>query len=227
MGRGNQFVSWIHGDDFCRAVEWLIDHDEFSGPVNLASPNPVPNRDLMRTLRRLCKMPIGLPATRWMLEVGAFFLRTETELILKSRRVVPRRLARFRICISISGVGRGVGEYCAPAGLTLSLASAAGSESRASGARSASKGVFIIHEAGRDDYRRQRVRLARRSRSLLNRLQRGRWSRICLLARLKSSNNPGRRYLGNPNSRPMRQSPAASRVAIGRPAANGAKIPRR
>jgi hypothetical protein len=92
MGRGNQFVSWIHGDDFCRAVEWLIDHKEMAGPLNLAAPNPLPNRDLMRTLRRLCKMPIGLPATRWMLEIGAFLLRTETELIVKSRRVVPRRL---------------------------------------------------------------------------------------------------------------------------------------
>ncbi|HEX3999445.1 MAG TPA: TIGR01777 family oxidoreductase [Pirellulales bacterium] len=92
MGPGNQFVSWIHGDDFCRSIEWLIEHGDLSGPVNIAAPNPLPNRELMRLLRRLCRMPIGLPAASWMLEIGAFFLRTETELILKSRRVVPRRL---------------------------------------------------------------------------------------------------------------------------------------
>lgn len=98
MGRGDQFVSWIHGEDFCGAVAWLIDRESLSGPVNLAAPQPVPNRDLMRVLRRRCGVRIGLPATRWMLEVGAVLLRTETELILKSRRVVPGRLldAGFR-----------------------------------------------------------------------------------------------------------------------------------
>ncbi len=92
MGSGDQYVSWIHGEDFCRAVEWLIAHDEVSGAVNLAASNPIPNRDMMRVLRRLCGVRVGLPATRWMLEVGAFLLRTETELIIKSRRVVPGRL---------------------------------------------------------------------------------------------------------------------------------------
>ena len=47
---------------------------------------------MMRTLRYVCRVPLGLPATEWMLEVGAFFLRTETELIIKSRRVIPGRL---------------------------------------------------------------------------------------------------------------------------------------
>jgi uncharacterized protein (TIGR01777 family) len=92
MASGNQYVSWIHETDFCRAIDWLIQHEEFSGPVNLAAPNPVPNRAMMATLRELCGMPFGLPATQWMLELGAFFLRTETELIIKSRRVVPGRL---------------------------------------------------------------------------------------------------------------------------------------
>jgi uncharacterized protein (TIGR01777 family) len=92
MGRGDQFVSWIHAEDFCRAVAWLIEREDLSGPVNLAAPDPVPNRALMRLLRRLCGVRIGLPATRWMLEAGALLLRTETELILKSRRVVPGRL---------------------------------------------------------------------------------------------------------------------------------------
>jgi uncharacterized protein (TIGR01777 family) len=89
---GNQFFSWIHEDDFCRAIEWLINRDDFSGPVNVASPNPIPHREMMRIFRRECGVPFGLPATRWMLEVAAFVHRTEAELIIKSRRVVPGRL---------------------------------------------------------------------------------------------------------------------------------------
>lgn len=92
LGDGRQFVSWIHHADFCRAVEWLLAYDEVSGVVNLAAPHPVTNAEFMRTFREECRMPFGLPATRWMLEVGAFVLRTETELLIKSRRVVPGRL---------------------------------------------------------------------------------------------------------------------------------------
>jgi uncharacterized protein len=92
MGHGRQYVSWIHEIDFCRALEWLIDHEELTGPVNLAAPNPLPNREMMRIFRRVYRMPVGLPASRWMLEAGAFVLRTETELIIKSRRVIPGRL---------------------------------------------------------------------------------------------------------------------------------------
>lgn len=92
MGSGRQFVSWIHIADFLGAVEWLLAQQDFSGPVNLAAPHPLPNAEMMRAMREAVGMPIGLPATEWMLEVGAVFLRTETELILKSRRVVPGRL---------------------------------------------------------------------------------------------------------------------------------------
>ncbi len=92
MGSGRQFVSWIHVTDFLRAVEWLIDKDELKGPVNLAAPDPLPNREMMRLIRDACGVPFGLPATECMLEVGAFLIRTETELIIKSRRVVPGRL---------------------------------------------------------------------------------------------------------------------------------------
>lgn len=90
-GDGRQYISWIHDVDFIRAVFWLIDH-ELDGAVNLASPNPLPNGEFMRALRQAWGVRLGLPATRWMLEIGAAFLRTETELILKSRRVVPGRL---------------------------------------------------------------------------------------------------------------------------------------
>ncbi|HEY8925953.1 MAG TPA: DUF1731 domain-containing protein [Polyangia bacterium] len=89
---GRQFVSWIHERDFARAVEHLIDHDRLTGPVNLASPNPLPQRDFMRGLREACGAPVGLPAAKWMVAAAAVVLRTETELVLKSRRVVPGRL---------------------------------------------------------------------------------------------------------------------------------------
>jgi uncharacterized protein (TIGR01777 family) len=92
MGSGRQYVSWMHQEDFCRAVEWIIARENLSGPINMAAPNPLPNAAMMRTFRELCGVPIGLPATEWMLEIGAFFIRTETELIVKSRRVVPGRL---------------------------------------------------------------------------------------------------------------------------------------
>ncbi|HZT56003.1 MAG TPA: DUF1731 domain-containing protein, partial [Burkholderiaceae bacterium] len=91
-GDGRQYVSWIHADDFVRAVQWLIAHEGVAGPVNMASPAPLPFADFLRELRSAWGTRIGLPAARWMLEIGAFVLRTETELILKSRRVAPGRL---------------------------------------------------------------------------------------------------------------------------------------
>jgi uncharacterized protein (TIGR01777 family) len=93
-GSGEQFVSWIHGTDFIRSIEFLMAHEDFDGPVNLAAPNPLPNREFTRALRQAWGMPLGLPAPRPLLELGAVFLGTETELILKSRRVVPGRLLR-------------------------------------------------------------------------------------------------------------------------------------
>lgn len=92
LGGGDQYVSWIHDQDFARAVKWLIEHDDLEGAFNMAAPQPLPQRELMRVLRQAYGVPVGLPATKWMAEIGAFFLRTDTELILKSRRVVPGRL---------------------------------------------------------------------------------------------------------------------------------------
>ncbi|CAL9343706.1 epimerase [Streptomyces sp. enrichment culture] len=95
---GAQYVSWIHDRDFVRAVEFLVARDDLAGPVNLAAPGPVPQRAFMRALRAAWGVPVGLPATRRMAEAGAFVLRSDTELLLKSRRVVPGRLleAGFR-----------------------------------------------------------------------------------------------------------------------------------
>ena len=91
---GGQYVSWIHDEDFVRAVLLLLERADVDGPVNLAAPSPLPQRELMRLLRRAWRRPVGLPATRWMAEIGALVLRSDTELLLKSRRVVPTRLER-------------------------------------------------------------------------------------------------------------------------------------
>ncbi|MEV0891191.1 DUF1731 domain-containing protein [Promicromonospora sp. NPDC050262] len=90
---GRQKFSWIHVDDVLRAVRFLEQHEEISGPVNLAAPHPVDNRTLMAELRRATRMPLGIPAPRWLLEPAVWVLRNEAELVLKSRWVLPERLA--------------------------------------------------------------------------------------------------------------------------------------
>jgi uncharacterized protein len=116
LGDGGQYVSWVHARDFCRAVQFVIDRADLAGPVNLSSPNPAPNRDFMRTLRRAVGKRIGLPAVRWMLEVGAFVLRTETELLLKSRRVVPGKLLAAGFTFDFPDLGRAIAEIEAARG---------------------------------------------------------------------------------------------------------------
>ena len=92
QGTGVQFVSWIHESDFVRAVDLLIADEKFTGVVNLASPHPLPNHDFMHALRDAWGIRFGLPSTRWMIEIGTWVMSTESELVLKSRRVVPGRL---------------------------------------------------------------------------------------------------------------------------------------
>lgn len=91
-GDGKQFISWIHDVDFLACIDRLISDPMLSGPVNIASPNPITNADFMRQLRSALGVRFGLPAARWMLELGAVLMKTETELLLKSRRVVPGKL---------------------------------------------------------------------------------------------------------------------------------------
>jgi uncharacterized protein (TIGR01777 family) len=97
-GDGRQYVSWIHDGDLVRALDFLLERDDLAGAVNVASPGPLPYAELMRGFREVWGTRIGLPATKWMLEIGAWAMRTDTELVLKSRRVVPQRLleAGFR-----------------------------------------------------------------------------------------------------------------------------------
>jgi uncharacterized protein (TIGR01777 family) len=92
VGDGHQYVSWIHDADFVSSINWLIEHREIDDIVNLASPNPLPYAEFMRLLRQAWGIKIGLPATRWMVEIGTYLMGTESELALKSRRVIPGRL---------------------------------------------------------------------------------------------------------------------------------------
>ncbi len=98
QGSGRQFVSWVHERDFTRAIDFVIVHEGLSGVVNIASPNPVPNREFMGVLREEWGTRIGFPAPAWLIEIGTRMMRTESELVLKSRRVAPGRLmnAGFR-----------------------------------------------------------------------------------------------------------------------------------
>lgn len=92
QGSGLQRYSWVHEEDVCRAIAWMFDHKEMEGVYNLSSPHPVTNYDFMKTLRRATHTRIGLPAYTWMLKIGTCLIGTETELILKSRWVLPTRL---------------------------------------------------------------------------------------------------------------------------------------
>lgn len=92
MSRGRQYVSWIHAEDFRRALDWLVERQTARGVYNICSPHPLTNAEMMKTLRSILGRSVGLPAAGWMLEIGAWVLRTETELLIKSRRVVPARL---------------------------------------------------------------------------------------------------------------------------------------
>jgi uncharacterized protein len=98
QGSGKQMFSWVHIEDVCRAVEWCYEHTDLEGVYNCAAPTPVSNDTLMSTMRKITGHKIGLPACKWMLEFGAALIGTETELILKSRWVLPAKFlqAGFR-----------------------------------------------------------------------------------------------------------------------------------
>jgi uncharacterized protein (TIGR01777 family) len=110
---GRQYISWIHHQDFIRAVQFLIENASISGPVNLAAPNPLPNAEFMKVLREAWGASVGLPATRWMLTLGAYFMGTETELVLKSRRVVPGRLAALGFSFAFPAWPEAAADLCA------------------------------------------------------------------------------------------------------------------
>ncbi|MFE5310781.1 epimerase [Isoptericola sp. NPDC056605] len=90
---GRQRFSWIHVDDVLAAIRFLDAHDELTGPVNLSAPHPSDNRTLMAELRRAVGTPVGIPTPRWLLEPALWALRNESELVLKSRWVLPETLS--------------------------------------------------------------------------------------------------------------------------------------
>ena len=103
MGSGTQYVSWMHDQDFYRAIGFLLERDDISGTIILAAPNPLPNREFMRELREAWGIGFGLSSADWMLELGTWALQTETELVLKSRRVVPSRLLELGFTFEFPG----------------------------------------------------------------------------------------------------------------------------
>ena len=90
-GDGKQFVSWIHEKDFARAIEFIIEK-ELSGSINVVSTKPIRNEEFMKKLQKAIGIPFGLPIPKSLLEFGAKIIKTETELVLKSRNVIPKRL---------------------------------------------------------------------------------------------------------------------------------------
>lgn len=100
QGGGRQWVSWLHEADFAGIVEHIVAREDLEGALNVTAPVPLPNAEFMATLRGACGMPLGLPTPAWLLALGAVLIRTEPELVLKSRWVLPERLVadgyRFR-----------------------------------------------------------------------------------------------------------------------------------
>ena len=94
QGDGKQMFSWIHEEDVYRAIQHIINTKEIAGPINLCAPNPVANTKMMQLLRAQLNVPFGLATPAWLLKIGAIFIRTETELVLKSRWVIPTRLQK-------------------------------------------------------------------------------------------------------------------------------------
>jgi len=91
QGKGNQFVSWIHEEDFANAIDFIV-QKEMTGVINIVSPQPVCNADFMQKLRKTVGFPFGIPMNTFLLKIGSFIIRTEPELVLKSRNVIPKRL---------------------------------------------------------------------------------------------------------------------------------------
>lgn len=92
QGRGQQMMSWIHIMDFCKAIEQIINDEKMDGVVNITAPTPIKNIDFMQKLRTQMHIPFGIPSPVFLLELAAIFINTETELLLKSRNVYPKRL---------------------------------------------------------------------------------------------------------------------------------------
>lgn len=108
QGNGDQYVSWIHERDAASATEWILKHTELTGAINCTAPEPIKNRAMMKIIRNTYGIPFGIPAPAWFLELGAMIIGTETELILKSRWVIPKRLLDNGFVFQFSSVGHAI-----------------------------------------------------------------------------------------------------------------------
>ena len=112
QGDGKQFCSWVHINDFCRAVEWIICNEAAKGVYNVTAPNPLPNVDFMKTLRKIKHVPVGLNLPKGLLEFGSLIIRTQSELVLKSRKVYPKRLLDAGFVFEFSDVKSALEDLC-------------------------------------------------------------------------------------------------------------------
>ncbi|MEG9298474.1 TIGR01777 family oxidoreductase [Mangrovibacillus sp. Mu-81] len=110
QGPGTQMFSWIHIEDLYRIILFIHEREELTGVFNCSSPKPITNRELMSVLRAKMNKKIGLPSPGWMLGIGAVFIRTETELILKSRWVIPERLLNEGFTFSFPTISEALDE---------------------------------------------------------------------------------------------------------------------
>jgi uncharacterized protein len=110
QGKGNQMFSWIHIEDIFRVIEFVKINEHITGAINTSSPNPITNAQLMQIFRKNMKMPFGLPAPAWLLKIGAMIIKTETELILKSRWVIPQKLIDWGFTFSYNTVDEALKE---------------------------------------------------------------------------------------------------------------------
>ncbi len=113
QGSGDQKFSWIHEDDFVQIIDFCIKNETIKGPINVVSPHPSDNKTVMSLLRKTLKVPFGIPSGKTLLELGAFMIRTETELLLKSRNVIPKRLLDYGYTFSFKDLETALKELTA------------------------------------------------------------------------------------------------------------------
>jgi uncharacterized protein len=106
QGKGNQMFSWIHIEDVFKIIEFTKANEYVTGVINTSAPNPVTNAQLMKVFRRTMKMPFGLPTPAWLLKIGAVIIKTETELILKSRWVIPQKLMDWNFSFTFKTIDK-------------------------------------------------------------------------------------------------------------------------
>ncbi len=112
QGLGTQYFSWLHEDDFMSIVDFIIANQNLSGVYNVTAPTPIPNHQFMSSLRAALKAPVGIPLPKWLLEVGASIIRTETELVLKSRRVIPSKLLEVGYKFRYDAIDLALNDLC-------------------------------------------------------------------------------------------------------------------